>query len=71
MENAPQVPCNASVSHPHDQKLSAADKEARVSAFIMLLQMQLTDPDIAKFMCFSDEATCHVSGEVNKYNCVI
>lgn len=51
------------------QQLTDADKQARVNAAHILLEMVHMEPDIL-FM-FSDEATFHISGRVNKHNCVI
>lgn len=51
------------------QALSDADKIARVRAAEVFLEMTNIDPNVVFFM--SDEATFHVSGNVNKHNCVI
>jgi hypothetical protein len=51
------------------QQFTNADKQARVSAAQILLEMMHMEPDIL-FM-FSDEATFHISGHLNKHNCVI
>lgn len=62
LRNSPPRSGNEAV--PHSQGLS--DKIARVQAAEVLLEMTNIDPNVVSFM--SDEATVHVSGNVNKHN---
>ncbi|XP_075910722.1 uncharacterized protein LOC142906541 isoform X3 [Petromyzon marinus] len=52
------------------QALSPANKVARVEACKIFLEMKNLEPDIHRLVAFSDEATFHISGHVNKHNCV-
>lgn len=58
--------------HPYGmfltQELKEADFDLR-SDFCEAMEIRLRDPDFLKKVCFSDEATFHLSGYVNTHNC--
>ncbi|PNF19248.1 hypothetical protein B7P43_G08217 [Cryptotermes secundus] len=51
--------------------LKPSDQVARTNFAVDMLERTDASPDFVRQVCFSDEATFHVSGVVNRYNCRI
>jgi hypothetical protein len=51
--------------------LKPTDQVARTTLAVGMLEKIDTSPDFLRQVCFSDKATFHISGVVNRYNCRI
>jgi hypothetical protein len=52
------------------QALTAVQKRVRVECCQILVKITNIQPDIVNLMAFSDEATFHTSGHVNRHNTI-